>query len=302
MQRTAEQLEQMAAKWQEYESKLAIMGHDRKSYAKTDTDATFMRMKEDHMQNGQLKPAYNVQLAINSEYIVGYGVFSNRTDSGTLKPLLKNMKTLHGCSYKSVTADAGYESLENYTYLDEYEQLSFIKPLNYEQRKKKSSWVGRMEDMEYHEETDSFTCKNGKELTYAYKTTQKSETGFESVRSVYTCNDCAGCPLRERCSKAQLKDTKSLGVCWDFFNKRKVSLENITSQTGIQYRVNRSIQSEGTFGVLKQDWGFRRFLTRGTTNVTAQIGLLSFAFNIRKLHAKRRDNRNGTQLFEVQIA
>ena len=302
LQRNAEQLEQISGKWQEYERKLAIMGNNRNSFAKTDPDATFMRMKEDHMRNGQLKPAYNIQLAVNSEYIVGYGVFSNRTDSGTLKPLLKSIEKAHGREYKSVTADAGYESLENYTYLDKNEQLSFIKPINYEQRKKKSTWVGRMEDMSYDEEMDSFKCKNDKELTFSHEINKKSATGFVSKCSVYRCRECQDCPLRQNCSKAQQQDAKTIEVCWDFVKKREASFHNITSELGIQYRVNRSIQSEGTFGVLKQDWGFRRFLTRGTTNVIVQIALLAFAFNIRKLHTKRKENRTGTQLFEVNIA
>jgi transposase len=302
LQRHAEQLEKLAGKWRQYEQNLSILGQGRNSYAKTDKDATFMRMKEDHMRNGQLKPAYNVQLAVNSEYVVGYGVFSDRTDSGTLKPMLQAMEKLHRRRHKSVTADAGYESLENYTYLDESAQQSFIKPINYEQRKKKSDWVGRMEDMTYNPKTDTFTCANGKQLTLAYNGTQKSNTGFESEYSMYRGTECTGCPMRQRCSKAQHKDSKQMKVCWDFVHKRQASLQNITSEKGTLFRVNRSIQIEGTFGVLKQDWGFRRFLTRGTVNVLAQVGLLAFAFNVKKLHAKRQNNRTGSQLFEVDIA
>lgn len=302
LQRKAEQLETIAAKWREYERHLGILGIGRNSYAKTDKDATFMRMKEDHMRNGQLKPAYNVQLAVNSEYIVGYGVFSDRTDSATLKPMLQAMEQQHGRKFKSVTADAGYESLENYSYLDESEQQSFIKPIHYERRKKKTGWVGRMEDMAYDPQTNSFTCQNGKRLIFVYKGKQKSGTGFESEYSMYQCTECAGCPLRRRCSRAVQQHAKQMKVCWDFVHKRQGSLRNITSGQGILYRVNRSIQVEGAFGILKQDWGFRRFLTRGNTNVLAQIGLLAFAFNIAKLHAKRQSNRTGTQLFEVNIA
>lgn len=79
------------------------MGTDRNSYSKTDTDATFMRMKEDHMRNGQLKPAYNVQIAVNSEYITGIEVFSNRTDFGTLAPFLEEISSQHGCRYEKVS-------------------------------------------------------------------------------------------------------------------------------------------------------------------------------------------------------
>lgn len=302
-QRQIEELEAMAAKWDEYEKHLSIMGEGRNSYSKTDPDATFMRMKEDHMRNGQLKAAYNVQLAVNSEYITGYEVFENRNDSGTLIPFLNALEILHNRKYKSVTADAGYESHENYAALEECKQLSFIKPTNYETSKKKTQkWVGRYEDMDYDGETDSFTCKAGKTLSFTGKYTRKSATGFERVVSNYRCTDCAGCELRAKCSRAKDETTKDLGVCWEFELHRAQSRENITSEKGICYRMNRSIQVEGAFGVIKQDWGFRRFLLRGRQNILTELGIIAFAFNIKKLLAKRRQNRSGTQLFEMNTA
>lgn len=302
-QKAAEELEQMAAKWEEYERHLSIMGDGRNSYSKTDPDATFMRMKDDHMRNGQLKAAYNMQLAVNSEYIVGYGAFEERSDSGTLIQFLAALERLHNRRYKSVTADGGYESHENYTHLQSCEQLSFIKPANYEtSKRKKQKWIGRFEDMAYDSQADIFICPAGKTLRFTGKRKRKSKTGFESLVSTCTCTECAGCELRGRCSRAQDETTKHLGVCWDFELKRALSRSNITSEKGIQYRVNRSIQVEGAFGVIKQDWGFRRFLTRGRHNILTEFGILAFAFNLNKLHAKRHNNRAGTQLFEVHIA
>lgn len=161
-QKAAEAAEPLAERWEEYERQLAIMGEGRNSYSKTDPDATFMRMKDDHMRNGQLKAAHNLQLAVNSEYIVGYGAFEDRNDSGTLIPFLDALQVLHKRRFKSVTADAGYESHENYTHLKSCEQMSFIKPANYEQRKrKKQKWIGRFEDMAYDNQTNSFTCPGG---------------------------------------------------------------------------------------------------------------------------------------------
>lgn len=289
-QKQAEQLRKIADKWEEYETSLYEMGEGRNSYSKTDHDATFMRMKEDHMGNGQLKPGYNVQLAMNSEYIVGYGVFPDRTDSGTLIPLLKSMEQ----SYRSVTADAGYESLENYVYLQEHGMESYIKPTDY--KRKKSNWLGRKSDMQYDEQRDCFVCRNGKELRFSGRHTEKSATGFEKEVSHYVCTECDGCSLRQRCSRAGQPSTKTLDVCWDFERLREQSRANITSQKGFLYRVNRSIQVEGTFGVLKEDWGFRRFLTRGHTHILTQIGLLAFAFDIRKLCAKQLAGRAKSSL------
>ncbi len=144
-----EELNHIFQKWSTYEIDLEIMGETRNSYSKTDKDATFMRMKEDHMRNGQLKPAYNLQIAVNSEYITGLGLFSNRTDFGTLVPLLQKMRKEHGCQYEEVCADAGYESLDNYLYLEQNGQTSFIKPSNYEKKKTKKfkKQIGRVENM-----------------------------------------------------------------------------------------------------------------------------------------------------------
>lgn len=289
-QKQAEQLGKIAEKWEDYETSLYEMGEGRNSYSKTDHDATFMRMKEDHMKNGQLKPGYNVQIAVNSEYIVGYGVFSDRTDSGTLIPLLKSMEQ----PYRSVTADAGYESLENYVYLQKHGMESYIKPTNY--KSKKSNWLGRKTDMQYDEQQDYFLCRNGKELFFQGKHIERSGTGFAKEVSRYVCTECDGCPLRQRCSKAEQQTSKALEVCWDFERLREQSRANISGHKGVLYRVNRSIQVEGTFGILKEDWGFRRFLTRGHTHILAQIGLLAFAFNIRKLCAKQLAGRAKTSL------
>ncbi|MFA9381785.1 MAG: hypothetical protein ACERKO_12075 [Acetanaerobacterium sp.] len=94
-QRAWEKINGLLARWEDYEKKLFTMGNTRNSYSKTDPDATFMHMKEDHMRNGQLKPGYNVQIAVNSEYITGVAAFSNRTDSGTLQPFLRQLERQH---------------------------------------------------------------------------------------------------------------------------------------------------------------------------------------------------------------
>ena len=134
-QRAYEKLCTLLEKWEGYEKKLFTMGNNRNSYSKTDPDATFMHMKEDHMRNGQLKPGYNVQIAVNSEYITGAAAFCNRTDSGTLHPFLRRLEQQHQKKYRDIVADAGYESLDNYLYLEQNGQMSFIKPINYEARK-----------------------------------------------------------------------------------------------------------------------------------------------------------------------
>ena len=143
----------------------------RKSYSKTDEDATFMRMKEDHMRNGQLKPAYNVQIGVEAEYIIGVGLFPNPTDVKTFIPFLERVKT--GIRHKilNIIADAGYESEENYVYLKNNEQTAYIKPQNYETSKKRAYKKDkfRVEHLEYDSEKDCFICPNGCELKFIYE-------------------------------------------------------------------------------------------------------------------------------------
>lgn len=124
-------------------------GHN--SYSKTDPDATFMRMKEDHIRNGQLKPGYNVQIAVNSKYITGIEAFSDRTDVKTLRPMLNTLSQQHQARYEEIVADAGYKSRYTYLYLDSFGQTCLIKPTNYDQKKRRKfkKQTGRVENMTY---------------------------------------------------------------------------------------------------------------------------------------------------------
>lgn len=274
----------------------------RNSYSKTDVEATFMHMKDDHMRNAQLKPGYNVQIGADGEYIVAADVFQDRNDVWTLVPFLKHMEG-HLCfRYPSVTADSGYESEEAYDYLKSHGQEPYIKPQTYEKWKKRSfkKDISKRENMEYDAESDTYTCHARRVLYPLYKKRQKSKNGYETEVTVYECADCGGCPHKDRCTRA--KGNKRLYVSKNFIKQRQASYENIMSETGIRYRMNRSIQVEGAFGVLKNDYKFQRFLLRGKTNVKLEILLLCLGYNINKLHAKIQNDRLGSHLFPVKTA
>ena len=174
----------------------------RNNYCKTDLDATFMHMKDDHMRNAQLKPGYNVQIGVDSEYIVAADIFQDRNDVWTLIPFLETIEKKVGFRYPSVTADSGYESEEAYTYLREQKQKPYIKPQTYEKRKKRSfkQDISKRENMGYDEITDTYICHAGKELKPLFIKKQKSKSGYESEVTVYECEDCTGCPHKERCT------------------------------------------------------------------------------------------------------
>lgn len=303
-QREWEKLNELLSRWKEYEHKLATMGTDRNSYAKTDPDATFMRMKDDHMQNGQLKPGYNVQIAVNSEYITGVAAYPNRSDSGTLIPFLKEVERGHRQKYKRIVADAGYESQDNYLYLDAHGQASFIKPVNYDYRNSKrfKEKIGRQENMQYDEIEDCYVCAQGRRLSLHRETSQTTAEGYVKTMAYYNCGDCSGCPQKEKCFQSKQYKSKQLKVKRELVELRQMSLKNITEPEGIVLRVNRSIQVEGAFGVLKHDRQFKRFLTRGKHHVSIELYLLCLAFNLNKLYAKACSDRLQTHLFEKLVS
>lgn len=235
LQRSIETLEGYLDKLKEYTQKIHICG-ERNNYSKTDHDATFMRMKEDAMGNGQLKAGYNVQHGVDSAYIVWLTVSSNPTNTNTLIPFVKGMGEHLKFKYEKFVLDAGYES----------------------------------------------------------------------VKTIYTCEDCGGCPYKGSCNKGNnckipMEDrVKNLEISKLFNRLRKESLKRIISKEGCELRMNRSIQAEGSFGELKQDMGFRRFLCKGKLNVSAESILLAVAHNINKLHNKIQSERTGTHLFKLK--
>jgi len=303
-QKQWETLDELRQRWAGYEEALATMGEGRNSFSKTDPDATFMRMKEDHMRNGQLKPAFNTQIAVNSEYITGVEVFSDRTDYRTLIPFMKKLEQAHQARYEEVTADAGFESLDNYLYLEDNGQYCFIKPQNYENRKKGSfkKQIGRIENMQYDEDEDCFTCAQGRKLPLRRESTELKDGHFITT-AWYRCEDCTNCPSRAACCQAKDKDQpKTIVLRKTFWEKRAVAQANIATDYGIYLRLCRSIQVEGAFGLLKNDFGFRRFLTRGKRNVRTELFFLALAFDLKKLWMKRDKGRLRTHLSEISTA
>ncbi len=300
LQRDIELLRELQTRKQKYQRYNETF-RGRNSFSKTDPDATFMHMKEDHMRNAQLKPGYNVQFGIEGEYITGALVSSERSDQLTLIPLMEDMKN-YGADYRDVTADAGYESEENYSWFEAAQKPCYIKPQNYERSKTKKykSNMALRENMPYDAERDEYTCQAGQKLRAKYVGTRKSKSGFESEITYYECDDCSACSHKRACTRA--KGNRKIYVSKRFIEQRAASLRRITSEQGILLRMNRSIQSEGAFGVVKQDYYFRQFLLRGQMKVTTEIRLLAMAYNINKLHAKIQQNRTGTQLFEKDTA
>ena len=243
-------------------------------------------------------------------------VYGNVVKIKHLKRLRKKLYALKDAEqhlkfkYKNITADAGYESEENYLFLEANNQIAFIKPANYEisKTRKYKNDIGKIENMEYDKISDFYTCKNNRKLTVSHIRHNKTKTGYVSEKTIYTCENCSDCPYKSDCIKGNNcktplgERTKVLQVAKTFIKHRKEDLERIISDEGVLYRMNRSIQAEGSFGDIKQDMQFRRYLSKGTANVLAESTLLAIARNINKLHNKIQNGKTGTHLFPLKSA
>jgi transposase len=266
-------------KYEDQERKLA----GRNSYSKTDVDATFMRMKDDYMKNGQLKAGYNLQMGTEGQFVVGFSVHQRPGDPGCLVPHLQGVKAKLGRLPKNVIADSGYGSEENYAYLNAEQVGNYVKYNTFgkEQRPRYKPNPFAADQMVYDAEQDQLICPAGKRLTYRFSAHPKTDNGYRKERRCYEADDCTGCPLKEPCTNAKGNRKVYLGlqlIAW-----RKQATDNLTSEAGKKLRSLRGVEVESVFGRLKEDWGFRRFLLRGIEKVKTEFGLLCIAQNMAKL-------------------
>ena len=196
LQKSIETLEGYIDKLKEYTKHLHICG-ERNSYSKTDPDATFMRLKEDAMLNGQLKPAYNLQHGVDAQYITWVDLSHYPNDALTLVPFLKDMESHLPFKYHEIVADAGYESEESYVFLEQNGQESYLKPQNYEisKTRKYRQDISRRENMEYDPEIDEYICSNGKKLRPIHERHSKNRNGYVSTVTIYESETVSGMSL-----------------------------------------------------------------------------------------------------------
>lgn len=310
LQRYIEELSTYISRLKKYTRQLHIMG-ERNSYSKTDPDATFMRLKEDAMLNGQLKPAYNIQCGSDSGYVIWVTAGPQPSDMTTLIPFLKSYRAHNKTPYQDIVADSGYESEENYTFLKEQGQEAYIKTNDWDKRKTRA-WendIGRAENMTYSAEDDTYQCSEGRTLHRTGVRHKTNKSGYTSETTVYTCENCHDCPAREKCIKKIINcktpfeaRTKQLYVSRTFQNFRQESLERLASEKGKELRQNRSIQAEGVFAEIKANMHFRRFQCRGTEMILAEWILLSLAQNVVRLHNRIQQGKCGLHLYPLKEA
>ena len=266
-----------------YEQQEKIIGPQRSSYSKTDPDATFMRMKEDHMRNGQLKPGYNVQISTNNQFIASYSVHQDTTDTKTLVAHIcqhiKNFKIKPA----NITADAGYGSEQNYEWLENNRITAYVKHSQFDRQqneKIRSKTPYASDKLRYDAPNDLYFCPSGKPMINIGERVKANRSGFAQTYTEYRAKKCWGCPLKEQCHPGPGNRVIAVNHNW---NRLKQKAEKrLKSKRGIQKRKQRCFDTEPVFGNIKHNHHFKRFMLRGFEKVSIETGLLALAHNLRR--------------------
>lgn len=270
---------------QKYEGQLQKLGK-RNSYSKTDESATFMRMKDDHMKNGQLKPAYNIQIATEEQFITNLGIYQRAGDTATLPSFVEDFEQSYHKQSKTVVADAGYGSEQNYEFMENNHIEAYVK-YNYFHKEQKRAWnknAFAVQNLFYNKDKDFFICPMGQRLTNIGTKKSKSDLGYISTVTRYQAKNCQGCPLRGLCH--QSKTNRIIEINYKLQQYKRKARERLTSEQGIYHRGKRCIEPEAVFAQIKHNSQFNRFKLRGLEKVKIEFTLVAIAHNLRKLARK----------------
>lgn len=265
-----------------YEQQEKIL-NQRNSYSKTDPDATFMRMKEDHMLNGQLKAAYNLQISTNEQYIVNYSLHQTTADTTTLAEHTQIYKDQYHHNPEVITADAGYGSEQNYQYLEQNNIKNYVK-YNYfdkdQSNKTDKKNPFKTDSLYYNSQHDHYICPMGQVMKNISTYQASTRNGFTQTLKQYRAANCDGCSLRGSCHKS--KGNRTIEVNHSLNAYKKKVREQLNSETGLYHRKKRPCDVEPVFGNIKYNHHFKRFMLRGKPKVEIEAGLLALAHNLRK--------------------
>ena len=265
-----------------YKEQLETMG-SRNSYSKTDHEATFMRMKEDAMLNGQLKPGYNVQISTENQFITNFGIYQRPTDTLTMISYLESFKNRYGMQSEEIVADSGYGSEENYEYMFSNGMTPYVKynMFHVEQRRGCRNNPFRVSNLFYNPHDDFYVCPMGQKMKFVRQERRYTASGYQQTVSVYRASRCEGCPLRGHCHKSKRDRQIEVNHTLDDYKAR--ARELLTSEHGLKHRSNRPIEPEAVFGQIKECGSFRRLRLKGLTGAKIEFGLKALAHNLRKL-------------------
>lgn len=287
-QKQYQELQRYLERLKTYAHHIEICGDERNSYSKTDHDATFMRLKRDYMGNDQLLPAYNLQTAVCDEYIAAVDVKHYASDMECFVPLMEKFNEMYGHYPKYPVADAGYGSYNNYLYCEEHGMEKYMK---FTMFKKETT------DKKYHkdpyravnfgrDESGNPICPNGKRFYFKGKR-HVYKNKYGRTEELYECESCDGCQHKKECS-SKASGNRTIRMNQELTAIHQEVIKNLETTQGSLLGMNRSIQAEGTFGILKWDKSYKRLFRRGEKNVILEVTLISCGFNLYKYHNKKR--------------
>ncbi|MFO8069638.1 MAG: IS1182 family transposase [Alkalibacterium sp.] len=250
----------------------------RNSFSKTDPDATFMRMKDDHMRNGQLKAGYNVQIATENQFVLHTQVYPNPTDTKTLIPFIESLpKEVKPTQF--IVADAGYGSQENLEYIDQSEWTGLIKYGMYEKEQKKKYIQSdkNLANWTYDDHEDTYSHPDGTVYAFAHVRRYKTDTGYVKLSHIYQSTD----PLYRN-------GRKTVSINYHYEEQKLNIKEQLSSPEGRRLYGKRKVDVEPTFGQVKANLGFTRFSVRGQSKVENETNLIFMANNLRKYNKRKQ--------------
>ena len=286
-QRRYETLVEYKDKLTKYAQHIRICGESRNSYSKTDNDATFMRVKRDYMGNDQLLPAYNIQVAVCDEYITTLNVEQYAADTDCFIPLMEKFNKQYGMYPKYPVADAGYGSFNNYIYCEQHGMEKFMKFTMFEKETKDKKY----RDNPYRainfsqDENGTLICPNGRKFHFKYETHVKGNN-YGRTEEIYECENCDNCPYKKECCP-KAKNNRTIKLNRELTSMHEEVLKNLCSIHGALLCINRSIQAEGTYGVIKWDKSYKRLRRKGFENVLLEFTLVACGFNLYKYNNKK---------------
>lgn len=292
--RLVKELEKHRDKLGEYDGRLEQIG-ERNSMSKSDPDATFMRMKEDAMNNGQTKPGYNLQISAENQFITDYALFPNPTDTLTLIPFLNSFPDRYGHLPSIAVADSGYGSEENYRFMAEVGMKAYVKynRFHLEQHPRYKPNPFNHDNFHYNAAEDYCVCPMGQHMTRIGTSHLKTASGYRSENARYRAQNCNGCPLRCLCYKAK-GDRRTIEVNHRLNGYKRKARELLTSEEGLKHRGRRCVEPEAVFGQMKFNMAYRRFRHFGKDKVTMDFAFFAIAFNIKKMCSKiAKQTQNG---------
>lgn len=283
LQRLYEQLAECAMKMMKYEIHYDLF-QGRNSFSKTDPDAAFLHMKYDYYNHTNVfKPGYNVQMGVMDGYIMSILINTDANDMGSFEATVEKYKEMYGTYPKGVCADAGYGSKNNYKFCDRNCITPYIKYPSYEKEQKKRTEKNKFRSIQFERDENHMPiCPAGYAFEIEKMYMRNDENQIPETFIMTRNTHCQDCPMKMKCTKAKNGRTMKIDLTLE---AQKSKVRNLlSSDDGKQIMRNRSIQSEGAFGILKEDYGFDCLSRRGETGVKIEVYSASIGFNIRKYH------------------